>query len=122
MKREIRHGEVTVTVMDEPGAGGAHHHYMVTLPDWSRNPDGSDPHGVWDIQFQKGPTKEAGVNGLTCEVLLAIVIDRLRCFQAGPVACKENAIALGYAVQSLDWLNVRTRDRKRRGVEGTTTK
>jgi hypothetical protein len=51
---------------------------------------------VWDIQFQNGPIAEAGVNGITQEVLLAIVADRLRSFQAGPYACQENADALSH--------------------------
>src|SRR3990167_3378984 len=83
-----------IEVMDEPGPGGASHHYLVTLPDWTRGPDGSDAKGIWDIVFQKGPINEAGPNGLTQEVLLAIVADRLRSFQAGPFSCRENALAL----------------------------
>lgn len=101
---------IGITVMDEPGAGGAHHYYAVDV-------DGGE-NGL-DMHFQNGPIAEAGVNGVTQEVLLAIVIDRLRCFQAGPYACKENAEALSHAEQSLDWLKSRTRARMARGVEGT---
>jgi hypothetical protein len=35
--------------------------------------------------FQNGPIAEVGVNGVTHEVLLAIVADRLRSFQKGAV-------------------------------------
>ena len=101
---------IEITVMDKPGAGGAHHHYAVDV-------DGSE-NGM-DVYFQNGPIAEDGVNGVTQEVLLAIVIDRLRCFQAGPFACKENAEALDHALQSLDWLKSRTKARMARGVEGT---
>ena len=101
---------IEISVMDEPGAGGAHHYYAVDV-------DGSE-NGL-DVHFQNGPIVEAGVNGVTQEVLLAIVIDRLRCFQAGPFACKENAEALDHAQQSLDWLKSRTKARMARGVEGT---
>jgi hypothetical protein len=101
---------IEITVMDEPGAGGAHHHYAVDV-------DGSE-NGL-DVHFQNGPIAEAGVNGVTQEVLLAIVIDRLQCFQAGPYACKENGEALGYCLMALDWLKTRTRARMERGVEGT---
>lgn len=97
-----------IAVVDEPGAGGANHHYMITAPDWTRAPDGSNPKGVWDIEFQKGPITENGVNGVTQEVLLAIVIDRLRAFQDGPFSCRENALALTKLEEAQHWLLHRT--------------
>lgn len=102
---------ITITAMDEPGAGGAHHYYAVDV-------DGSE-NGL-DINFQNGPIAEAGVNGVTQEVLLAVVIDRLRGFQAGPFACAENGTALAHAELALDSLKNRTRARMARGVEGRT--
>ena len=111
--------KLTISVLDEPGAGGANHHYMVTLPDWTRAPDGSGAKGVWDIQFQNGSIAEAGVNGLTQEALIAICIDRLRSFQAGPYACRENALVLTKLEEAQHWLLHRTRARMNRGVEGT---
>lgn len=110
---------IKITVLDEPGAGGANHHYMVTLPDWTRAPDGSGAKGVWDIQFQNGPIAENGVNGITQEVLLAIVADRLQSFQAGPFACAENAVALEHVEAAQGVLQSRTKARMARGVEGT---
>lgn len=110
---------IKITVLDEPGSGGANHHYMITLPDWTRAPDGSDAKGVWDIQFQNGPIAEAGVNGLTHEALLAIVIDRLQSFQKGPYGCRENALALTKLEEAQHWLHHRTQARMARGVEGT---
>ncbi|RXT29358.1 hypothetical protein B5P46_11800 [Rhizobium leguminosarum] len=74
------------------------------------------------IYFQNGPINEVGVNGLTHEVLLAIVADRLRSFQAGPYSCKENACALTKIEEAQHWLQSRTLARMRRGVEGTHTK
>lgn len=100
---------VEITVMDEPGAGGAHHHYAVDI-------DGSE-NGL-DIRFQNGPIAEVGVNGVTQEVLIAICVDRLRSFQAGPFACRENAIALTKLEEAQHWLQSRTRARMLRGVEG----
>lgn len=101
---------ITITVMDEPGAGGANHHYAVDV-------DGSETASL-DIYFQLGPIAERGVNGVTQEVLLAVVIDRLRSFQAGPFACPENAEALDHAQNALECLKARTRARMARGVEG----
>jgi len=103
---------LTILVLDEPGAGGADHEYRVSRP-------GSV---VTCIEFQNGPIAEVGVNGLTHEVLLAIVIDRLQSFQAGPFACRENANALRHVEEALKWLISRTKDRMRRGVEGTSVK
>lgn len=113
--------KINIAVLDEPGSGGACHHYMVTLPDWQRAPDGSEAKGVWDIQFQNGPINEAGVNGLTHEVLIAIVVDRMRDFQRGPYACRENALALTKLEEAQQWLFARTKARIQRGVEGTHT-
>lgn len=104
-----------INVIDEPGAGGAHHAYMVM---WGTK-DASAPASC-RIDFQNGPIKEAGVNGVTQEALLAIVIDRLRSFQAGPFSCRDNAVALTHCEEALMWLHRRTRDRIQRGVEGQT--
>ncbi len=101
--------KLTLKVLDEPGAGGACHEYEVALPDGKAT----------RISFQNGPINENGVNGLTQEVLLAIVVDRLRAFQAGPYACRENAIALTKIEEAQHWLHSRTRARMLRGVEGT---
>lgn len=101
---------IEITVMDEPGAGGAHHYYAVDV-------DGGE-NGL-DVHFQNGPIGDVGVNGVTQEALLAIVIDRLRCFQAGPFACPENADALTAATEALEALKSRTKSRMARGVEGT---
>jgi len=118
---------LTVTVADEPGAGGASHRYEITGFDLSTNPSAYDPeygqpasagHKA-TIHFQNGPINEAGVNGLTQEVLLAIVADRLRSFQAGQFACRENAIALTKIEEAMQWLHSRTIKRMQRGVEGT---
>lgn len=100
-----------IDVIDEPGSGGANHVYRVVMP-----------HGEYtEIVFQNGPIAEAGVNGLTQEVLLAIVVDRLRSFQAGKFACRENALALTKIEEAQHWLHSRTQARMNRGVESTHT-
>jgi hypothetical protein len=120
--------QLTITVSDEPGAGGASHLYMIEGFDTTTN--ASDPfierHGApskhTTILFQNGPINEHGVNGITQEVLLAIVIDRLMSFQAGPFASKYNSKALDHALLAQEALLQRTRDRMDRGVEGTHQK
>ncbi len=104
-----------ITVLDEPGAGGANHKYGIDLLGGESN---SGPL----IPFQNGPIAEVGVNGVSQEALLAIVEDRLKCFQAGQYACRENAIALTHIQDAMHWLHHRTRERVARGVEGTSVK
>lgn len=112
---------LAINVVDEPGAGGAHHLYEITGGDFLANPSAclAGPHDGISILFQNGPIPEAGVNGVTHEALLAIVADRLRSFQAGPYSCKENACALTHIEEALHWLHSRTIKRMQRGVEGT---
>ena len=70
------------------------------------------------ISFQKGPIKEAGVNGCQIEDLLTICKHRLEGFQAGDLSCNENKLALTNIEYALYSLHKRTEDRKQRGVEG----
>ena len=121
--------KLEITVTDEPGQGGACHRYDITGFDTENNPSATLPDGYKSsfgraiILFQNGPIQEVGgVNGVSQEALLAIVIDRLRSFQAGPYACRENALALTKCEEALMWLQKRTQDRLRRGVEGTNAK
>lgn len=111
-----------IVVADEPGHGGANHVYRVN-GFTKDNPGGRGPlaGGTVDIVFQNGAIPEAGVNGLTHEALLAIVADRLRSFQDGPFKCKANACALTHIEEAQHWLQQRTIERMRRGVEGTHT-
>jgi len=109
--------QLVISVLDEPGAGGANHAYQIMYL--------SDEHKAYvatPICFQNGPIKEAGVNGITQEALLAIVIDRLRSFQAGPYACADNQEALEHCQAALTALQRRTLARIARGVEGTMEK
>lgn len=113
-----------IEVLDAPGAGGACHVYRISGFDSRLNPSNPEPatcyHSV--VLFQDGPIAEAGVNGVTHEALLAIIVDRLLSFQAGPYACRENALALTKLQEAQMWLLERTRGRMARGVEGTHAK
>jgi len=113
--------KLRIAVEDGPGQGGACHRYKVTGFDALTNPGHRPPEGQFEkvILFQNGPIGEVDVNGLTHEALLAILEDRLISFQAGPYACRENAIALTKIQEAQMWLHKRTRDRMARGVEGT---
>lgn len=102
---------IEVTVVDEPGSGGANHQYSLQIPNVPAT----------YLNFQNGPIAEVGVNGITHEALLAVLVDRLQAFQKGPFACRENAIALTKIEEAQHWLHHRTKARVDRGVEGTHT-
>lgn len=75
---------------------------------------------VVSISFQNGPIKENGVNGVSQEALIAVLIDRLEGFQSGQFKCHDNQVALDALQTARLWLHKRTMDRLARGVEGTT--
>ncbi len=66
------------------------------------------------LKFQTKP----GGDGLTNEILLAILLDRLEYLNEA-VPCLENVGALHHVRSALDLLKSRTRDRIERKVEGT---
>ncbi len=115
-------GQLDIKTLDEAGAGGAFHHYTIggfnTKTNASLHPKLPDDDTTIHVLFQNGPIPDHGVNGVTQESLLAIVIDRLRSFQAGKFSCRENAIALTHCEEALMWLQRRTVNRIKRGVEG----
>jgi len=117
--------QLKIEVLDQPGQGGAHHLYKITGLNTKTNVSdpfvalGCAPAEHSTVLFQNGPIKEFGVNGITQEALLAILIHRLECFQAGPFRCRENAIALTHLEEALMWLQRRTVARIKRNVEGT---
>lgn len=107
-----------VLVLDEPGSGGANHHYEIQVPAPASEASHSTA-STYPIRFQNGPIAEAGVNGLTHEALLAILIDRMEGFQAGPYASADNQEALDAMRTAQAALQRRTLARMARGVEGT---
>ena len=112
---------LTIYPDDKPGHGGASHDYKVEWPAGAPDaaPDMCGPDSIV-IRFQNGPISEAGVNGISHEALLAIIIDRLESFQAGEYICLANQHALNHCKCALEHLHARTRQRIKRGVEGTS--
>lgn len=74
------------------------------------------------ILFQCGPVAEFGVNGSTIEEVIELLVDRLRGFQSGMYACRENALAITHLEEAAHWLQHRTRLRRAQGVEGTAAR
>lgn len=60
-------------------------------------------------------------DGTTNEEVLAMLIDRMQYLQS-KFPCRENAIVITKLEESLMWLNKRTQDRIKRGVEGKPVK
>lgn len=69
------------------------------------------------VHFQNGPVPANGVNGLTNEALLAILIDRTK-FLDEAYPCDQNKNALSHMTAALNWFEERTKNRQARGVEG----
>lgn len=166
-----------VFVIDEPGAGGANHEYVILrpmdeeetenlmeasdnlpwvryeLPEWEKThemdavclettgeqvvraarlvlhtEDKGKPvvhvmaYEATPVFFQNGPIRDEGVNGISQESLIAILIDRLEGFQTGKFQCHDNEVALDHLQGARLWLHKRTMARAARGVEGTLKK
>jgi hypothetical protein len=84
--------------------------------------------GVETLQFvEKEPVSEGSTelrtvnDGTTNEEVLAVLIDRIRYLQ-NRFPCRENALAITKLEEALMWLEIRTSDRKSRGVEGKQIK
>lgn len=113
---------IGITVVDEPGCGGSCHAYdlhLLSAPGVS--PGITAEQWTTKLRFQNGPIGTAGVNGITHEALLAVLIDRLEGFQSGKYACAENADTLAALQHAQSILKSRTEKRLARGVEGTHT-
>lgn len=102
----------TVYRAGEAGPGGGYHDYTIVRNDTQEI--------LLTVPIQKGPRKEPkSRHGVLDTDLLEIVRDRLKFFQDGPYATKENEIALQHIEHALLWMNKRTEDRIERGVLGT---
>lgn len=80
------------------------------------------------LQFIHKEPKEEGStelktisDGTTNEEVIEALLDRLNFLQA-KFPCRENAIAITKLDEALLWLNKRTSDRVKRGVEGKQIK
>jgi hypothetical protein len=107
---------IKITATGPEGPGGACLGYRIEVPSPGPTTLESET-DVTLLHFQAGnPSVE--VNGISNEALLAIVADRLEGFQRGPYSCRENDYALAHVQDAMHWLEHRTRDRLKRGVEG----
>lgn len=101
---------IEITANERNPRDGMSHHYVLRGPAIV---------GTVALDFQHGAIKEVGVNGITNEALLAVLIDRLVGAQSGPYRCDDNQYALNALRVALGHLKARTLRRVARGVEGT---
>ena len=114
-----------VFAVDEIGPGGANHLYCVCKAGTAKLEDDDTslivkPENLLlTLQMQCGPRKEKdSLHGAIDTDLLEIVRDRLKAFQEGPFATRENACALTHIEEALMWMNRRVEDRIERDVLG----
>lgn len=74
-----------------------------------------------EFNFQNGAVKENGVNGITSESLLAVLIHRTEQLNKR-FSCEENAEAIKHLKKALYFFESRTKNRILRGVEGKEVK
>lgn len=108
--REVTEHQVSVGIVDRVlaggavSAGGASSRYVIGVGD-------SESDGVKQclavITFQNGNPATVGRNGVTLEALLAVSLDRLKAFQAGPFPSDYNAAAIHHIDLALAALKMR---------------
>lgn len=97
-----KESNIRVFTEDEPGKDGSFWHYRVSFGD----PRAPDSVANLHIRFQNGDIKTMGVNGITTEALLAVVLDRIK----NDYLCrntKEDGKALDAIELGLLWLKAK---------------
>ena len=92
--------------------------------DENGNPAGGITTGTGiEIHWQDGPLSVDGVrkepNGAFVEGVINAAIGRLEFYNETKFKCRENSLAITKLQEALHWLNSRTENRTKRGVEGT---
>ncbi len=115
-----------VYMSGEKGVGGAGHDYIIVKAgcseiineEYIKVVPGDE--FLCTIHFQEGARKDPDAkHGVLDTDLLEIVRDRLKGFQSGEFATRENACALTHIEEALMWMNKRVEDRIERNVLGT---
>lgn len=80
--------------------------------------DGGVPLDIFaSIEFQAGPIPTHGVNGLTNEILIDILVERIGLLNK-MFPCRENSLAITKLEEANHWLHARTARRQAQGIEG----
>ncbi|HEY8560506.1 MAG TPA: hypothetical protein VIL74_09025 [Pyrinomonadaceae bacterium] len=109
---KLNRDNIVVRATDEKDSDGANHEYAIIVC--------TDKGIVSEtaIKFQKGGLKETGVNGITDQSLIAIVLDRMVGFQAGPYASVYNEPVIDHLKGALGEMAKRYDLRATLGIEG----
>jgi hypothetical protein len=88
------------------------------------NPAGGSVIGVGlNIRWQEGPLGRGEdrqkPNGAFVETVLQAVVQRIEHYNDTKFRCRENSLAVTHIQEAIHWLQHRTAERERRGVEGT---
>lgn len=76
---------------------------------------------VWfRVNWQNGPTREVGVNGVQADEVLEEVAAYLRSVNVEPHNNRHTSLAITDIESAQNWLARRTRERWERGIEGTS--
>ena len=113
----------------EPNEGTTNmHRYPIEQDhrlDANGNPAGGETTGVGlSISWQNGPLKNPDGtsnprNGAFVEDVILAAIGRLEYYNSTKFRCRENSLAITKLEEALHWMDHRTADRGRRGVEGS---
>lgn len=123
LEKETKGAVVTTEFYKEENAG----HELVVAHDTCEDVPPGHSYAVASddyfctIEFQNGPVATEGINGLTNEVLLAILIHRTETLDA-QYPCDENKEAIEHMKKALEAFNKRTANRKARGVHDQLVK
>jgi len=79
---------------------------------------GDLPDAMVPLHFYEMREDGTKIDGVTNEEVLAVLIHRLEVLNM-KMFCFENDMALSSLKGALSWLNARTEERTKRGVEGT---
>lgn len=107
-KRGPLNEKIDLQAIDEAGAGGANRQYRIEYP-----VEGGS--GGWNIQFQLGDPQKS-INGVSNEVFLALLEDRLTGFESGELASVETVLARKLVTAALEVLKSRTSRRVQQGT------
>lgn len=100
--------ETSDTVIVDQGKGKQGVQYSIKLAN----------HPEIILNFQSGPVPSTGLNGLTNEILIEILLDRTKILN-NILPCCENDEAIFHLNKVNEAFTKRTKDRLERAVEGT---
>lgn len=73
-----------------------------------------------NVKWQDGNVPDNGVNGATVEEVIEVAKLRIALLNS-KFPCRENSLAITKLEEATHWLEARTKERTKRGVEGKET-